>query len=68
MPIVEYRHRVQESGEDHAGVSDCANVATGIHGDDPVRACPALGDVVQEIIDYFRRTRGDDKLTFSKVR
>jgi len=63
-PIVDYCHRVQGSDEDRVGVGDCANVASGIHGDDPVRACPAIGDVVQEIIDYFRRTRGNDKVTF----
>ena len=54
-PIDRYHRWVEWSDEDHVYIGKCPDLITGIHGDDPVRVYEELGEVVQEVIDYFRQ-------------
>ncbi len=60
MKAIEEYHRAVERGhEDNTRVGKCADRPAGIHSDDMDKVYPALGEVVQEVIDYFRR-RGEE--------
>ena len=49
----QYHKWVEWSDEDHIYIGKCSDVITGIHGDDPVRLCSELCDVVDEVIYHF---------------
>lgn len=55
-PIDEYHQWVEWSDEDQVYIGKCPDLITGIHGDDPVKVYQELGEIVQEVIDDFRRT------------
>ncbi len=54
-PIDRYHRWVEWSDEDHVYIGKCPDLITGIHGDDPVKVYEELGEVVQEVIDYFQQ-------------
>ena len=55
---------VEWSDEDQVYIGKCPDLITGIHGDDPVQVYKELGEVVQEVIDYFQQTgRGTSRRT-----
>jgi hypothetical protein len=55
-PIDAYHRWVEWSDEDQVYIGKCPDLITGIHGDDPVEVYKELGEVVQEVIDYFQRS------------
>ena len=54
-PIDRYHRWGDWSDEDHVYIGKCPDLITGIHGDDPVKVYEELGEVVQEVIDYFQQ-------------
>ena len=54
-PIDRYHRWVEWSDEDQVYIGKCPDLITGIHGDDPVKVYEELGEVVQEVIDYFQQ-------------
>ena len=54
-PIDRYHRWVEWSDEDQVYIGKCPDLITGIHGDDPVKVYEELGEVVQEVIDYFEQ-------------
>ncbi len=55
-PIDEYHRWVEWSDEDQIYIGKCPDLITGIHGDDPVAVYSELNEIVQEVIDEFKRT------------
>ena len=54
-PIDQYHRWVEWSDEDQVYIGKCPDLITGIHGDDPVKVYEELGEVVQEVIDFFQQ-------------
>ena len=54
-PIDRYHRWVEWSDEDQVCIGKCPDLITENHGDDSVRVYIELGEVVQEVIDYFRQ-------------
>ena len=57
MAIDEYHQRVEGSDDDQVCIGRSPDMTSATRSDDSVRTCPALGEVVQAVIDRFRRTR-----------
>ena len=55
-PADAYHKWVEWSDDDQAYVGKCPDLITGIHGDNPVQVFEELGEVVQQVIDYFQET------------
>ncbi len=51
--IDEYHRATERSHEENSYVGKCGD-QTGIDGDDTDKLCPALGEVVQDVINYFQ--------------
>lgn len=57
--IDEYHRAVEASDEDQVYIGRCEDKSAGIHSDAPDQVRPALGEVVQDVIDYFQRCSGE---------
>lgn len=51
--IHDYHKWVEWSDEDQVYIGQCPDLITRIHGDDPVEVYRELGDVLEEVIEYF---------------
>jgi predicted RNase H-like HicB family nuclease len=49
----QYHKWVEWSDEDQTYIGKCPDLITGIHGDDPVRLCSELCEVIDEVIRHF---------------
>ncbi|VFN07342.1 MAG: hypothetical protein BECKG1743E_GA0114224_111882 [Candidatus Kentron sp. G] len=50
-----YHKWVEWSEEDQVYIAKCPDLITGIHGDDPVSLYGELCELVQDVINHFRR-------------
>ncbi len=55
-PIDAYHRWVEWSEKDQVYIGKCPDLITGIHGKDPVEVYRELGEVVQEVVDYFQQS------------
>jgi hypothetical protein len=60
MTEIDKYHRAVETGhEDQLFIDKCDDPTAGINSDDMDKLYPALGDVVQDVIDYFQLSGGE---------
>lgn len=55
-PIDEYHRWVEWSEEDQTYIGKCPDLITGIHGDDPVQVYRELAEVLEDVIDHYRKS------------
>jgi hypothetical protein len=58
MAIDEYHRRDEGSDDEHVRIGRSPDRATATRSDDPLEVYPKLGEVVQEVIEHFRRAGG----------
>ena len=58
MAIDEIHRRVEESDNDQVRTRRSPDFSAATRGDDPIEVYPKLGEVVQEVIEHFRRAGG----------
>jgi hypothetical protein len=54
MAIDEYYGPFGGSDEDQICIGQCADQAAQIDSGDSDKTCPALGEVIQDVLDYFQ--------------
>jgi hypothetical protein len=59
MMAIDECYRGVEGGEsDHVCIGGSSDLATSTRSEDPLDVYPKLGEVVQEVLEHFRRTGG----------
>ena len=58
MAVDEYHRQVEERDDDQVCVGGSADLATATRSDDRLEAYPKLGEVIEEVIEHFRRAGG----------
>ena len=58
MKAINEYHRGDKRSDDQACIGKRPELTTGTHGDEPVAVYPALGEVVQQVVDHLRRNGG----------
>jgi hypothetical protein len=54
--IDKYHKWVEWNEVDQVYIGKCPDLITGIHGDDPVQVYRELGEVLEDVIDHFRKS------------
>jgi predicted RNase H-like HicB family nuclease len=54
--IDQYHKWVEWSEQDQVYIGKCPDLITGIHGEHPVQVYQELCEVIEEVIEHFRKT------------